>query len=396
MSRGIAIFTLIAACLPAWAAVEETPLRRSINSILEMRRQDRVADARIACDSALPLTDGKTAADGDQAILFTLCGNICELTGDLAECRLLLETALSLWKKVLGPAHVQVGTAILNLANLHALAGRYELSLQCAREAFHIYETSFGPQSVMLNDALVSMGVAEVMLRQYADAEADLKRALSLRPSTALDGSDSASLFSSLGFLYFRQGRYFDAELWYQRAGARPGSALDFAKILANLGSVYVATSRYSKADAACSKAIEQLTRLLGPDHLEVAATLQILAQVRIGQHRYTEAIELLERALQITVRVSGPDQLHTSAILNRIGATYALDARYPEAETTLRRAIPSRRSWAPMPTESFPYPFITWRSRARSREGTPRRWTWRPARYPSARPICPMPIPPY
>src|SRR5882757_6557909 len=126
MSHGLAIFTLIATCVPAWAAVEETPLRRSINLILHMRLQDRVADARIACDSALPLTESQKITEGEQATLFTLCGNVCLLSGELANCRLLLETSLGLWKKMLGPSHAQVGAAHLNLAILHRLGGRYE------------------------------------------------------------------------------------------------------------------------------------------------------------------------------------------------------------------------------------------------------------------------------
>ena len=70
-----------------------------------------------------------------------------------------------------------------------------------------------------------------------------------------------------------------------------------------NLANVYVATGRYDKAGEACSKALPLLTGFLGPDHAEVAATLQILARTRQGQQRYGEAADLLRQALEIELR---------------------------------------------------------------------------------------------
>src|SRR5207245_3471180 len=103
---------------------------------------------------------------------------------------------------------------------------------------------------------------------------------------------------SSLGLLYRRQGRYFEAERSYRRAGAVEDSGIGFARNLASLANVYIATGRYDKAVTACSQALLLLTGLLGPDHAEVAATLQILAQARHGERRYREATDLRPKAI--------------------------------------------------------------------------------------------------
>jgi tetratricopeptide (TPR) repeat protein len=308
MSR-VASFTLFVASLPALAA------------------------SRGACDAALPL-----AAD---PVLLTTCGGVFLRAGDLTQARQLLESALSLWQSLLGPADCQVGTTARDLALVHRMAGRYELSEQYARTALGIYEACYGPKSMMLNYPLTSLAAAEIMLRRYADAESHLNLALSLVPPVLMrDEPEAGAVFSSLGLLHYKRGRYFEAEQWYRRAGATPGSTLDSARTLANLARVYSATARYDQADAMCSRSLHLLTGLLGQDHAEICAPLQILAQVRQRQKRYGEAADLLKQALDIAVRVSGPGSLNESIILANIGVAHVLDGRPAEGEGPLRRAI--------------------------------------------------------
>src|SRR5207244_3651169 len=106
--------------------------------------------------------------------------------------------------------------------------------------------------------ALISVSLAEIMLGRYAEAEANLTRALALIPAaSAQHQTAAANAFSSLGLLCFTHGRYLEAEQWLRRAAASHGSGPDFARDLANLAKVFIATGRYDKAEAACSQALE-------------------------------------------------------------------------------------------------------------------------------------------
>jgi tetratricopeptide (TPR) repeat protein len=215
------------------------------------------------------------------------------------------------------------------------------LSRQYAQRALAIYEMNFGPESMTLNQALIHLALAEIMLGRYADAESNLNRVLSLLAAgSKVDGPDAVGAYSSLGLLYCREGRYLEAERSYHRAGAIRRSGPDSGRDLANLARVYIATARYDKAETACLKALNLLTSLVGPDHDEVAAVLQILAQVRRGQKRHTEEMELLKDALDMTIRVSGPNHLNESIILTSIGVSQASRGRYGEAEGAFRKAI--------------------------------------------------------
>src|SRR5205823_4705263 len=129
---------------PAFPAPEETPLRRAINRIFEMLAQIKLADAGVACDTAMPLAEDRAASGAEQAMLFTTCGNLFSLTAELQKSRTLLERALSLWETIFGSTHRQVAATALDLALAHRLAGRYDLSEQYARRALRIYEENLG------------------------------------------------------------------------------------------------------------------------------------------------------------------------------------------------------------------------------------------------------------
>jgi tetratricopeptide (TPR) repeat protein len=193
----------------------------------------------------------------------------------------------------------------------------------------------------MLSKALARLGTTEIMLQRYADAELNLSRALSVLPSgSARNGPEAAEAYSSLGLLYYRQGRYLESEQSYRRASVIRGSGPDAARTLAGLARVYIATARYGQADIACSQALDLLTRHLGPSHAEVGATLQILAKVRRRQKRYAEEAELLKQALDITAKAPGRNRMDEAIILVDIGVSYALRQHHAEAEASVRKAI--------------------------------------------------------
>jgi tetratricopeptide (TPR) repeat protein len=176
---------------------------------------------------------------------------------------------------------------------------------------------------------------------RYAESESTLKRILSNLALVSMENeSEAAEAHSSLGLLYFRQGRYREAEQSYRRALATHKPGPNQARDLANLAKVFAATERYAKADAACLEAIDLLTRSLGADHVEVGATLEILANVRQKQDRHAEAADLLTKSLAIAMRSYGPDHLEVSLIINSIGVLQATAKNYGEAEAQFRKAL--------------------------------------------------------
>ncbi|HEU0139183.1 MAG TPA: tetratricopeptide repeat protein [Bryobacteraceae bacterium] len=78
----------------------------------------------------------------------------------------------------------------------------------------------------------------------------------------------------------------------------------------------------------------------LGPEHPDVAATLNNLGQIEIRRGDYIEAETLVREALQIWTRRLGPYHPHIAVACNNLAQIYRLSGRRAEAEPFYRRAI--------------------------------------------------------
>jgi tetratricopeptide (TPR) repeat protein len=65
---------------------------------------------------------------------------------------------------------------------------------------------------------------------------------------------------------------------------------------------------KYSDAEPLCMRALAISEKALGPDHPDVAKSLNNLASLYRNQGRYGEAEPLYKRALAITEKALGPD----------------------------------------------------------------------------------------
>ena len=236
-------------------------------------------------------------------------------------------------------------------------------------------------QAKYLNDE----GLAWSAAGQYADAQPPLEHALALREKVlGSEHPDVAQSLNNLAELYRAQGRYADAEPRLQRAlaicerGARPGAsqgrrepqqpgaALSHPGPLCRgraplpagpghpgagarahppryrlepqqPGALYYAQGRYAEAEPLFQRALTIREQALGPDHPDVAWSLNSLAELYRAQGRYAEAEPLFQQALAIREQALGPDHPDIATSLNNLAAA-------------LLRARPLCRGRAPLP----------------------------------------------
>jgi tetratricopeptide (TPR) repeat protein len=91
-------------------------------------------------------------------------------------------------------------------------------------------------------------------------------------------------------------------------------------------------------------RALSIQEKALGPDHLDVAATLNALGVVYYQLHRFAEAEPLLKRAQAIREKALGPDDLLVAASLNDLANVCEGQGRYA---SRTRSPITSRSNWA-------------------------------------------------
>ena len=77
---------------------------------------------------------------------------------------------------------------------------------------------------------------------------------------------------------------------------------------LTNLASMYIPQGRFGEAEPLVKRSIAILEKALGPEHPDVASSLNTLASVYKSQGRYGEAEPLFKRSLAIWEKVLGPE----------------------------------------------------------------------------------------
>jgi hypothetical protein len=99
------------------------------------------------------------------------------------------------------------------------------------------------------------------------------------------------------------------------------------------LGKTLKMIGDYAGAQPSYQRALAIRERALGPDHPNVAGSLNNLATLYHAQGRYRAAELLYQRALAIVEEVFGPDYPHVALCLNNLVGLYYADGRYATAE---------------------------------------------------------------
>jgi tetratricopeptide (TPR) repeat protein len=234
-------------------------------------------------------------------------GAVYASQGDYAQAEPLLQQALSIHARVLGPGHPDVATATNNVAMTNYYQGKYAEAEPLFLRALAIWQQQPGP-----------------------------------------DHPDYARTTSNLALLYFVQGRYTEAEPLYRRAlaiweGIVGPEHPDVARTLNNLGKLYRLQGKYAEAEPLLLRARAIREKTLGPDHPGVAQTLGELAQLYSDQGRYAEAEPLYQLALEIREEALGPVHASVAEILESYAALLKAMGRAGEAATLASRAESAR-----------------------------------------------------
>ena len=114
----------------------------------------------------------------------------------------------------------------------------------------------------------------------------------------------------------------------------------DVAVSLNNLAELYRAQGRYADAEPLHKRALTIREKALGPNHPDVALSLNNLAGIDVAQGRYSDAEPLLKRALAIREKALGPNHPDVAQALNNLAELYRAQGRYDDAEPLYKRSL--------------------------------------------------------
>ncbi|MDA2935138.1 tetratricopeptide repeat protein, partial [Acidobacteria bacterium AH-259-D05] len=157
-----------------------------------------------------------------------------------------------------------------------------------------------------------------------------------------------AVLEQALASLYHAQGKYAETEPLFRRSLAIGEKVLgpehpNVATSLNNLAELYRAQGKYAEAEPLYQRALAIREKALGPEHPNVGQSLNNLAELYHAQGKYAEAESLYQRALAIWEKALGPEHPDVGQSLNNLANLYYNQGKYAEAESLNQRALAIR-----------------------------------------------------
>ncbi len=171
-----------------------------------------------------------------------------------------------------------------------------------------------------------------------------------LRTNMDEDAGVRAQLFSAIGDVYRKQGRYDQAAALFRDALAAQAALHGpddpaLAPALTDLGTTLTITGAYADADSLLQRGVELLRGASPAQPLATARALNALAYLRRETHRYADAAELYREALALReahLPATHPDRAESLTNLGLIHVKrddYATATRYYEEALTIREA---------------------------------------------------------
>jgi len=260
-----------------------------------------------------------------------------------------------------GEQHPLYATGLFYLAALYNAQDRAAEAERFFKRALAIKEKALGPDHPELVDIAVNLADLYQRKGRFAEAEPLLTRVLTIQEKAfGADNAEVAHALRALAGLYRNQGRASEADLLSQRsrsisAVTEKRKAAEFpeqaqedpATLNAEVERLY-REGKYAEAIKTAEKSLAINEKVHGPEHPEVATSLNNLAEIYRAQGRYLDAEPLLKRAVTILEKALGPGHPSVATSLNNLGLVYQAQARHAEAEPLHKRSLAIREAGLP------------------------------------------------
>lgn len=277
--------------------------------------------------------------------MLTLLGRIHERRGDYAAAVPLLEEAVALARKTVGPSP-QLAQGLNDLGVAYGQRAELAAARTALEEALALRRRLLGAEHPLVAVSESELGRTFFDEGRFAEAEAHFRTALAIRRQ-ALGSADheTATSMSDLGLLLRQRGDRAGAEallreaLEVTRAVSGPQHP-DTGTALGNLALTVSERGDLAAAEAMFREAVEIGTASLGAEHPDNAGRLANLAFVLRQRGKLSEAAATYDEALRLSRQALGPE--HPAVARQEVGlARVELDAARPAvAEALLRHAL--------------------------------------------------------
>ncbi len=239
---------------------------------------------------------------------------------------------------------------------LHQIA-QHTAALDACKEASANAMASSALSRAELSSVSIGLGTALMEVSRFSDAEAALLQAVrQAEPSKGeLVNSTAAQALSALGSLYFRQGKFVEAETAFRRTlefdrKLYPDGHLEVARGLNNLANTLATARRQDEAIPLYIEAHGLYRKFLGPESSDLASSLSNLAVAYSVSGRLAEAEQIGAAVVRMQARTIGPGKLPHISSQIKYGAILLERGKTRQGTAVLEDALASLAKIKPAP----------------------------------------------
>ena len=318
-------------------------------------RGNSVTAREILDKASKDIDTGLTKDPELQAQMMYVMGMVYDNLGLYPRAHLLVQQAMEIQKRVLGPENPETLKSASSLVYILFQQGHYTEAEKLDRDTLAMQGRVLGPEHPDTIRSMYNLGILFHAEGHRADAEKQDRETLELRrrilgpenPDTLVTTQELASVLAD-------EGNYAEPEKLYrgmyevQRRMLGPEHP-DTLRSVHSLAIVLEREGQYPEAEKLDRETLEVMRRILGPDHPDTLSSMNNLANVLKLEGHFAEAEQLYRETLDTRRRVLGPE--HPAALISMGNLAGVLDSEghYAEAEKLFRETIAlDRRVFGP------------------------------------------------
>ncbi|XAR73561.1 hypothetical protein NMG60_11007567 [Bertholletia excelsa] len=252
--------------------------------------------------------------------VFTDNGRDLFLQGKLDEAERFFISALKEAKEGFGDRDPHVASACNNLAELYRVKKAFDKAEPLYLEATKILEESFGPEDIRVGAALHNLGQFYIVQRKLEEARVCYERALKIKRRVLGHGhTDYADTMYHLGTVLHLQGKVKESETLINESirileDGGLGESIVCLRRLRYLAQIYIKSNQLMEAENVQKKILHSMELSKGWDSLHTIIAAEGLAVILQSRGNIREAKDLLERCLEARKKILGEDHIQVAA----------------------------------------------------------------------------------
>ena len=290
------------------------------------------------------LHHGKNALDVDE--LYNWLGSASIVFGRAAKLKFLVqlyEDFLSYLEKKFEPSHSLIANCLQKLGGAFWMIDRSELAEPLHKRALEINMNIYRSNHPELAKSMMNLGQDYFELRNFTKAEALLKSALEMMEQCKdIDDKLLAYCMSELGRVYGEQDKFSSAEALFnhaieiQKRKMGHGSISTYGDII----NLYFRMGRFVEAEPLIMLSLELTKTYIDDRNPYFAVRLMKLAQAKMFMGSYKESEQLFKNVLEIFENGTDGEEIWLMCSLIGMAELNIIIDKYTEAKSLLNRAL--------------------------------------------------------